>query len=146
MRALRIKCSKKPLLTVTRSTQWNRRMVYILVANKSYKYKNRRSPVIYIGTTGKGAQRPATSAVAKASQAFTELHGVKQIEEHIVTCTARKHIRTWEHLESALLLAFRDLYYELPKYNKKKGSVRYSEDVTLFRQEALRKLILQFAP
>ncbi len=29
-------------------------MVYILLANKLYKYKNRRSRVIYIGTTGKG--------------------------------------------------------------------------------------------
>jgi hypothetical protein len=120
-------------------------MVYILVANKSYKYKNRRSPIIYIGTTGKGAQRPATSAVAKASQAFSELRGVKQIEVHIVTCRGRKRVRTWEHLESALLITFRDLYYELPKYNKKKGSVRYQEDVTLFRQEALKRLILQFA-
>ena len=122
-------------------------MVYILVANKPYKYKSgRRSGVIYIGTTGKGAQRPATSAVDKASQAFKELRGVRQIEVHIVTCRGRKGIqRPWEHLESALLVTFKGLYFELPRYNKKKGSVRYPEDVTLFRREALRKLILQFA-
>ena len=85
MPSLRVKCSKKPLLTVTRSSQWSNRMVYILVANKLHNYKNRRSRIVYIGTTGKGAQRPATSAVAKASQAFYKLHGVKEIGVHIVT-------------------------------------------------------------
>jgi hypothetical protein len=41
-------------------------MVYLLIANKPYKYKSGRlSHVIYIGTTGKGAHRPATSAVDK---------------------------------------------------------------------------------
>src|ERR1700678_2946248 len=63
MRALKVKCSKTPLLTVQRSSQWDRRMVYILVANTTYKYPSgRRSRIIYIGTTGKGAGRPATSA------------------------------------------------------------------------------------
>src|SRR5208337_4837439 len=114
MRSLRVKCSKKPLLTVTRSRQWGARMVYIVVADKPYKYKSgRRSGVVYIGTTGKGAGRPATSAVAKASQAFTDLRGVKQIEVHIVTCRQRKGSRTWQHLESALLEAFKERYYQL---------------------------------
>ena len=121
-------------------------MVYILVANKLYKYQDGRSRIIYIGTTGKGAGRPATSAVDKASQAFRELRGVKQIEVHIVTCRGRKGIqRPWEHLESALLGTFRGRYFQLPRYNKKKGSVRHPEDVKLFRQQALLKLILQFA-
>lgn len=35
MRRLKVKCSSTSLLTVTRSPQWNRRMVYILAANKS---------------------------------------------------------------------------------------------------------------
>src|ERR1035438_5081383 len=92
MRTLRVKCSKDALLTVKRSRQLDRkRMVYILVANRPYKYPNgkRRSRIIYIGTTGKGAGRPATSAVNKASEAF-ELRGVKTIEVHIVTCGGRK--------------------------------------------------------
>ncbi len=51
-------------------------MVYILIANKSYKYDSGvRSHIIYIGTTGKGAHRPATSAVDKASEAFKDLRG-----------------------------------------------------------------------
>lgn len=121
-------------------------MVYILVANKSYKYPSgRRSRIVYIGTTGKGAQRPATSAVQKASEAFGELRGVKTIETHIATCRGRKRMKTWEHLESALLATFSALHYKLPTYNKRKGSMVFMEDVRLFRHKALQKLILQFA-
>lgn len=122
-------------------------MVYVLVADKSYKYASgRRSPIIYIGTTGKGARRPATSAVDKASEAFSELRGVKKINVYVVTCRGRKRMKTWEHLESALLAVFKDLHYALPKYNKKKGSVTFGEDVRLFRHKALLKVIQYFKP
>ena len=117
-------------------------MVYFLVANKSYKYKSgKKSHVIYIGTTGKGIQRPATSAVDKASEAFSELRGVKEIKVHIAGCQARKAMRTWEYLESALLAVFRDTHYELPKYNKQKGN---EKDIRVFRRSALQKVIDQF--
>lgn len=121
-------------------------MVYLLVANKSYKYPSgRRSRIIYIGTTGNGAHRPATSAVDKASEAFGELRGLKRIEVHVATCRGRKRMRTWEHLESALIATFRALHFKLPIYNKKRGAVLYMEDIKFFRQKALQNLILQFA-
>lgn len=121
-------------------------MVYILVANKSFKYHSgKRSRIIYIGTTGKGARRPATSAVDKASEAFSELHGVKRIEVYIATCAGRKAMKTWKHLESALLATFMAIHFELPTYNKKKGSGWDIDDATLFRPKALRNLILKFA-
>jgi hypothetical protein len=121
-------------------------MVYILVANKPFKYRSgRKSHIIYIGTTGKGGNRPATSAIEKASEAFSELRGVKEIKVHIATSKRRRAVRTWEHLESALLAMFRDLHYELPKYNKRKGSIAHVEDISLFSVRALKKLILQFA-
>ena len=146
MRALKVRCSKAPLLTVQRSSRWKKRMVYLLIANKSYKYDSgRRSHVIYIGTTGKGAHRPATSAIDKASEAFGELRGVKNIGVHIASCRGRKRVKTWEQLESALLAIFRDLHYELPKYNRRKGSVDHTEDIRHFRVKALQNLILQFA-
>jgi hypothetical protein len=146
MRSLKVRCTRNSLLTVQRSTRWKKRMVYILVANKSYKYNSgRRSHIIYIGTTGKGAHRPATSAVDKASEAFSELRGVKEIRVHIASCRGRKAMKTWEHLESALLATFRELHWELPKYNKRKGSVDHTEDIRLFRLKALQKLLLQFS-
>ena len=119
-------------------------MVYILTAKKPQKYKNGRSRIIYIGTTGKGTQRPATSAVDKASEAFGELRGVREIEVYIVTSGTRQAVRTWEHLESSLLAIFLGRYLELPTYNKKRESIRYAEDVTLFKRKTLEKIILRF--
>ena len=143
MRALSIRVTKDSLLTIRRCRRWKKRMVYILVANKSFKYKSgRKSTIIYIGTTGKGGNRPATSAIEKASDAFNELHGVKEIKVHIATSKSRKAVRTWEHLESALLATFMDLHWGLPKYNNKKGSIKYTDDISLFRNRALRKMIL----
>jgi len=121
-------------------------LVYILVANKSYKHRSgRRSHIIYIGTTGKGAGRPAASAVNKASQAFYKLRGVRTIEVHLVTCAGRKATPTWRHLESALIHAFENIHYQLPKFNKQRPSFDERKD-TLFKQQALQKIIYQFAP
>ena len=75
----------------------------------------------------------------KASEAFGTLHGVKKIEVYIVTCSRRKALQSWLYLESALLYTFRKEYFELPKYNKQRGS--HSD---LFRRSALEKVILQF--
>ena len=143
---LRVKCSPEPLLTVKRSKQWSqtKRMVYILTAKKPQKYPYGRSRIIYIGTTGKGTQRPAVSAVNKASEAFGELRGVREIETYIVTCGGIRSVPTWEHLESSLLAIFVGRYHHLPWYNKKRGSIRYAEDVTLFKRKALEQIILKF--
>lgn len=80
MRNLKIQSSKTSLLTLTRSRRWSDRMVYILVANKYLPYENGRSRILYIGTTKKGAGRPAASAVNKASEVFYKLHGVSSSE------------------------------------------------------------------
>ena len=139
MRKLKIKCSKKPPLTLLRSRQWDKKkMAYILVANKSYKTKaGLRSRVIYIGTTAKGAGRPAASAVNKASQVFYKDRGVKTIDAYIVTCPGRQATPTWKRLESALIHTFWNIHHQIPKYNKKKPG--YVEGI--FGQQALEKLI-----
>jgi hypothetical protein len=115
-------------------------MVYILAANKSHKYRNGRSRILYIGTTRKGADRPAASAVNKASEAFYKLRGVRTIEVHIVTCAPRKAMQTWKRLESALLDVFRNRYFQLPRYNK----VRPTVTEGLFSAKALVKIIGRF--
>ncbi|MGH9684562.1 MAG: hypothetical protein ACRD4S_13245 [Candidatus Acidiferrales bacterium] len=146
MRALQIRVTNEPLLTIRRSKRWKKRLVYILAANVSFKYKSgERSYIIYIGTTGKGGRRPATSASDKASEAFYELRGVKEIRVHIATCKGRKRIKTWEHLESALLAVFTQMHWELPKYNKRKGDIANPRDIKLFSKKALEKMILKFA-
>jgi hypothetical protein len=142
MRKLKIQSSKTSLLILTRSRRWSDRMVYILAANKYLPYKDGRSRILYIGTTKKGAGRPAASAVNKASEVFYKLHGVKTIEVHIVTCARRRNVQTWKELESALLDAFRKRYFQLPEYNK----VRPKADEELFGSKALQKIIARFEP
>lgn len=115
-------------------------MVYILAANKYFKYLNGRSRIIYIGTTKRGASRPAASAVNKASQAFGKLHGVRTIEVYLATCRPRRAMQTWRHLESSLIETFWNRYFELPKYNK----MRPRPKDGLFRYKALMKIIGQF--
>jgi hypothetical protein len=117
-------------------------MVYVLALapEKFYKYRNGRSRIIYIGTTKKGAGRPAASAVNKASQAFGKLRGVRTIEVHLATCRPRRNLKTWKHLEAALLDTFFNSYHQLPKYNK----VRPKPKKGLFRYSALDKLISKF--
>ena len=115
-------------------------MVYILAANKPQKYRNGRSHILYIGTTKTGADRPAASAVNKASDAFYRLHGVKTIDVHIVTCAPRRAMQTWRQLESALLDVFWNRYFQLPKYNK----VRPAAKEGLFSTRALTKVIGRF--
>lgn len=140
MSRLKVKSSKKSLLTLTRSRQWTEKMVYVLAANKSYKYKNGRSRILYIGTTKKGGNRPAASAVNKASEAFYKVRGVRTIDVHIVTCAPRKAMQTWKRLESALLDVFRNKYFQLPKYNKVRPTAREG----LFSTKALDKIISEF--
>jgi hypothetical protein len=149
MRRLKIH-SPKLLLTLERIHQSSDRMVYILAADKYLRYKYRpheaarsktvgRSQILYIGTTKKGAGRPAASAVNKASEGF-HLYGVRTIEVHVVTCATHNKKYTWRRLEAALLDAFQQKYFQLPKYNK----VRPKHVEGLFGSNALRKIIAGF--
>jgi hypothetical protein len=136
---LKAKGSKKPSLTLLRGRQWKKKkMAYILLADKSYKTTSGlRTRVIYIGTTAKGAGRPAASAVNKASEIFYKDYGVRKIEVFIVTCSARQNMQTWKVLEAALIHTFWDIYHQIPKKNKKKpGHVD-----GVFGQRALEKII-----
>jgi len=126
-------------------------MVYILAADKYLRYRYRpyenahsktvgRSKILYIGTTKKGAGRPAASAVNKASEVFYHLRGVRTIDVYAVTCAKRKNVQTWRRLEAALLDAFLKKYFQLPKYNK----VRPVHVERLFGANTLQKLIERF--
>src|SRR6267154_6187480 len=119
---LRVRLSKESVLTIDRSRMWKSRMTYILVANKKLKYPSGRGThILYIGTTRKGAKRPAASAVEKAMSLFGEERGVKQIGIYLLNSESRRNVRTWQKLESALLAVFRQRYFKLPQENKKKG-------------------------
>jgi hypothetical protein len=120
-------------------------MTYILVANKKFKYPSgERTHVLYIGTTRKGARRPAASAVEKAMAMFGSVRGVKQIGIYLLNSESRRNVKTWQKLESALLAIFRQRYFRLPQENKKRGEYGNEEDIRYFKRENLLKILRVF--
>ena len=61
------------------------RMVYVLRADKSIRYKEGRSRIVYIGETERGTRRPAGSAASKAMRTFGVLPGIRRIDVHPLT-------------------------------------------------------------
>ncbi len=140
-KTLRVRVSEESTLTIDRSRMWKNRLVYILVANKSFKYDGGRSHILYIGTTGKGAGRPIASAVRKAMLIFGDVRGVKQIGVYLLNSRSRRSVKTWEKLESALLAVFRQTYLQLPRENRKRGEYSREEDIRYFRRLDLLKIL-----
>jgi hypothetical protein len=116
MRRLSISLMNPPAITVTRVSTRQQRICYLIVANKVMKYPNGRSKVVYIGTTQNGVHRLASSA-AYWADAVLGGHGTTQFEIRVVRCSPRQGVKTWRKLERALLLTFRDLYGDLPRFN-----------------------------
>jgi hypothetical protein len=129
-------------LEVTRIAIGNQKLVYVLIANKKYRYLNGKSSVAYIGTTKKGIRRVASSAAYHAEEILGE-YGVTKIVARIVTCKPRPKVKTWVKLERAMLLAFRAQYGKVPVYNRQGHKIRETDEYDYFSREAVRKLILE---
>lgn len=148
MARLTIKHHAMPAMVVSRSRLWTRKMVYVLLANKPIRYANGNySRVIYIGCTRKGAERPAKMAASKSTDAFKTIPGVTAVEVHIVTCKKRPNVRSWELLESAMLVTFKFIYGQLPQFNRKRGEFRHIDEIDkYFREKRIRKILKSFEP
>jgi hypothetical protein len=95
------------------------RLAYVIVQNRRNHYRDGDSRIVYIGTTKNGMGRVATSAAAKAEEIFgSRTHGVKELQVHVIRCKGRQNVETWKVLERALLLTFKNMHGEVPKYNK----------------------------
>lgn len=66
--------------------------------------------------------RSAYSLAGIAEKVFGTLHGVKELRVHLVRCRAKKHINTYQQLESSLIRAFEDMYGYLPYFNGNHGA------------------------
>jgi hypothetical protein len=133
---LHIKSRLGKAITITRDAFKAERLVYIGCANKKIKYSLDRSRIAYIGTTKKGAQRVAASAVWKGADVLFE-HGINYLEFHIVTCTKRQNVETWKKLETALIIRFRELFGDPPRGNDKGKKKKWTDEQQYFTQSAL---------
>ena len=137
---LKVKLERKCVMQVNRVSLGKKKLVYVIVAQKLLKYPWGRSKIAYIGTTKKGMDRIAQSVAARAD-AVLSLHGVKEFTVRSLTCNPRRNVKTWEKLEDALLLLFRQRYGRLPVCNEKGKHVKETDQFLCFRRERLEKML-----
>ncbi len=116
-RRLRVSTSKLSVLTVTREAISNPKTSYVLTANKSLRYPEEKSTIVYLGTTERGLKRITETIAARADKIFAE-YGINEVEVHVIKCQGQRRVRSWEHLEHALLLCFKRYYGDVPIANK----------------------------
>lgn len=125
---------------VTRVTLHSDKMVYVIVANKKFRYRWGRSPIVYIGTTKKGTGRMAQSAARLTDEVLSK-YGVKSFDVRMITCRPRNRVRTWIKLERALLLEFRKMYGNVPEFNIQGKSIRETDEFRYFREDRVRDIL-----
>ncbi len=141
---LKVKLERKTAMRVNRVSIGKKKLVYVLLAQKQQKYSyHERSRVAYIGTTKKGIDRIATSVAVRADAMFGR--GVKEFTVRILTCAARPNVKTWEKLERALLLVFRQKYGKLPLCNTRGKNMREHDEFDYFKRERLETLLDELA-
>jgi hypothetical protein len=143
-RRLTVTLKRGHAMKVTRVSLGKKKLVYVILAQKSLKYPWGRSRIAYIGTTKKGMARFAQSAAAKAEDVLG-LHGVRELEVRIVTCGARPSVKTWVKLERALLFAFRQKYGAIPKCNAMGKRIRETDEFRYFAERRVRSILESLA-
>lgn len=124
MRRSNISLKREPALIARRVILKDEKLVYVLIADKKVDYKKGRSKVVYIGTTKKGGARIAQSVAWRSKDIFA-MHGVKEFSARTISCRPRRHVKMWRKLERAMLLAFKEIYEDIPSCNI--HGVNYSE-------------------
>lgn len=141
---MKVHLNTKVAMMVHRRILAKHRVVYLLAAPRPLKYRDGKSRIVYIGTTGKGVDRIAKS-VAYRAQNVLRRRGLRELDVHIVSCGARPGMRSWEYLEDALLAAFRGLYHQLPNQNRQGKRLRWGEKLDrLFRRRAVERVLRHF--
>jgi len=136
MPVLGVKLHRSPVMSVRRTDLRSDRLVYVIVAQRPQRYRYKSSRIVYIGTTKKGLRRIAVSAAHRADQVL-QLRGVREFEVRVVTCQARQNVKTWQKLERALLLRFREKHGDVPMCNQQGTRMQERDEFAYFRRERL---------
>src|SRR5215510_11573437 len=95
---MNVRLTRDPVVVVERQSINERKLVYVIVANRPISYADGRSRIAYIGTTQHGLNRIASSIAARAPDVL-RIRGVRRFEVHVLTVTGRGHVKTWVKLE-----------------------------------------------
>ncbi len=143
-RRLSISLRRGPALTATRVSIGRNRLVYVLAADRRFKYPTGKSNVVYIGTTRQGAARVAHS-VAYLAEEILGSHGVRSVTAHVVTCRPRQRVRTWLKLERAMLIIFREMYGTVPEWNSHGKKMKAGDEFEYFARARVRAVLEELA-
>jgi hypothetical protein len=143
-RKLRIMALDIPSMTITRSALWADQLVYIVVANKRIPYDGESSRIAYIGTTKNGIFRIAQSGAWRATELLKK-HGITKLDFHIITCSPRQAVKTWEKLEHALLIRFRERFGEQPLGNVHGKRLRWDDEMYYFTRDGLENVLDRYS-
>jgi len=108
--------------------------------NKKIKYPTGRSRIAYIGTTKKGIERISQSVAARADNVLG-IHGVDEFKARVVTCKPRQNVKTWQKLERALLLMFKECYGQVPKLNVHGKKMQETDEFEYFVKKRIQTII-----
>lgn len=140
-RRLAISLERVHAMQVTRIAIGNKKLVYVILISKPHKYRWGRSRVVYIGTTKNGVSRVAQSAASKSDDVLRKLRGVKDFYVRVITCTARKNVKSWKKLERALILTFRKEYGDIPYCNKQGKNSKWTDELDYFKEARLKDIL-----
>jgi len=143
-RRLNITCSKDPVMTVMRRAVKSRRLVYLICTPKPQSYANGNSRVVYIGTTGVGVRRVASSMAHKSID-FLSHWGVRWLEVYTVTCPPRPGIQSWRRLERDLLITFNLVHGRVPLGNTSGKNLTPDRLSGLFQYRRLLKVLKAYS-
>ncbi len=144
LRRLSVSLKRGHAMEISRISVGNQKLVYVLLADKKLNYSDGRSRVAYLGTTKNGIDRVANSVAYRAPDVFA-LRGVQRFEVRVVTCTPRQRVKTWVKLERALLLAFRELYGEVPTLNSHGRKIKETDEFRYFARAQLKTILEDLA-
>lgn len=141
---MKARLHRSPVMVVSRKLLRHQKVVYLLVSKKPIKYKNGRSRIAYVGTTSKGIFRVAASVASRAVATLSG-RGLSILEVYLVTCPAKRRVRTWALLEKALLAQFRGSFFELPKCNAQGKNIRWTAAFDRhFTRRGIEKIVAEF--
>ncbi len=140
-----------PVLSVDIAATKVRRLVYLLVASRPLRYGRGYSRIIYIGTTGHGVRRIASSASKHIVGAGEQLKGLRRLDAYVVWARSRKGPPTrhgmnfWNIPERALLIRFRERYGEPPLLNRAGRRMRPKKhEFETFRLDTIDRVINRY--
>ena len=139
-----------PILSIEITATRVKRLVYLLVANRPMRYGRDYSRIVYIGTTGHGVRRIASSASRHIVEAGEQLKGIRRLDAYVVWAKVkggrqtRRGMNFWAVLERAMLLRFREKYGEPPKLNRTGYRMKERAEFEAFRKRTIDRIINRY--